>query len=167
MQLVSVCVSVCVYLCARTCPGDLNTTLCFGRGVKKHWFIHSLAIFCCHRVMNEFAMLRQKSRTNVDSEYCWSAPHFALFSYALAVTFLLFVRHFMYLRNWRFALVYTNQIKLKNWISFQLPSCINSVTRNPNQILVTDRISCPFLNPLQTVKFTKKMLNTSFSSVCN
>lgn len=141
-----------------------------GRGVKKHWFIHSLAIFCCHRVMNEFAMLRQKSRTNVDGEYCWLDPHFALFCCALAVTsaFLLYVRHFIYLRNWRFALVYTNQIKLKNWTSFQSPSWINSVTRNPNQILVTDRISCPFFLILCSQwSSLKKMLNTSFSWVCN
>lgn len=163
MQLVCVCLWVCTCVLVHVQVTWIQLYV-LGRGVKKHWFIHSLAIFCCHRVMNEFAMLRQKSRTNVDGEYCWSAPHFALFSYALAVTsaFLLYVRHFIYLRNWRFALVYTNQIKLRNWTSFQSPSCINSV----KFLWLTEFLDL-FFNPLQSVEFTKKMLNTSFSWVCN
>lgn len=32
LHAVSLCVFVSVYLCACTCPGDLNTALCFGAG---------------------------------------------------------------------------------------------------------------------------------------
>lgn len=140
-----------------------------GRGVKKHWFIHSLDIFCCHRVMNEFAMLRQKSRTNVDSEYCWSAPllrYFLMLWPSHLHSFCMFVISYIWGIG---ALLWFTLIKSNSKTGHLFSRRPESTVLHETQIkfLWLTEFLVLFFNPLQSVEFTKKMLNTSFSWVCN
>lgn len=163
MQLVCVCVWVCTCVLVHVQVTWIQLYV-LGRGVKKHWFIHSLAIFCCHRVVNEFAMLRQKSRTMLTVNIA-DRPHilryFLMHWLSHLHSFCLFVISYIWGIG---ALLWFTLIKSNSETG-------HLFSRRPASTVLN---SCDwqnfltfFFNPLQSVEFTKKMLNTSFSWVCN